>query len=312
LPIIKQIDRYFNYWKEIKKIVMSTDEQINILAYSMYIPFISAMNKAKKIGNNVKTCLIVPDLPSIYGILPKNPVRRFGYNIYGKSTLKAVEYIDKFVFLTENMDEVINKKKKPFIVIEGVAGTTTYKDEVPTGEKRIILYTGTLKNIYGIKSLIDAFCMIENPNYELWVCGSGETENDLKNLMKVNKRVKYFGFVTKDEVRILQEKAHILVNPRTNDGLYTKYSFPSKTIEYLESGKPVIMHKLSGLPKEYEDYLFLLEDERTETLMKKILEVGAMSNEALFLFGQNAKKWVRETKNADIQASKIVELLLYR
>ena len=38
------------------------------------------------------------------------------------------------------------------------------------------------------------------------------------------------------------------VNPRQNNEEFTKYSFPSKTMEYLASGVPVVAYKLDGIP----------------------------------------------------------------
>lgn len=64
----------------------------------------------------------------------------------------------------------------------------------------------------------------------------------------------------------MQQQATLLVNPRKGHEEYTKYSFPSKTMEYMASGTPTIMYKLPGLPIEYEEYLVLLPDNSQETL----------------------------------------------
>ena len=45
------------------------------------------------------------------------------------------------------------------------------------------------------------------------------------------------------------------MNPRSADAEYTKYSFPSKTIEYLATGVPVVMNRLPGIPEEYEYFV---------------------------------------------------------
>ena len=56
------------------------------------------------------------------------------------------------------------------------------------------------------------------------------------------------GCVTNDEIVRLQCEATLLVNPRPSDKEFCKYSFPSKTIEYMASGTPVLMTKLPGVP----------------------------------------------------------------
>ena len=63
------------------------------------------------------------------------------------------------------------------------------------------------------------------------------------------------GQVSLNEARALQKTADVLVNPRLNEGEYTKYSFPSKTMEYLSTGRPVVCYKLDGIPDEYDKHL---------------------------------------------------------
>ena len=50
--------------------------------------------------------------------------------------------------------------------------------------------------------------------------------------------------------------ADVLVNPRPNNEEYTKYSFPSKNIEYLMTGKPVVAYMLDGMPAHYKKFLY--------------------------------------------------------
>ena len=54
----------------------------------------------------------------------------------------------------------------------------------------------------------------------------------------------------------------VLVNPRPNNEEYTKYSFPSKDIEYLSSGKPTVAFLLDGMPKCYQDFLYVVDPNR--------------------------------------------------
>ena len=56
--------------------------------------------------------------------------------------------------------------------------------------------------------------------------------------------------------------AAVLVNPRPNNEEYTKYSFPSKDIEYLLSGKPTVAFLLDGMPKCYQDFLYVVDQNK--------------------------------------------------
>ena len=60
-------------------------------------------------------------------------------------------------------------------------------------------------------------------------------ESLLKKLQK-DKRIIYWGVVEQKHVFEMQQQATLLVNPRKGHEEYTKYSFPSKTMEYMASG----------------------------------------------------------------------------
>ena len=55
----------------------------------------------------------------------------------------------------------------------------------------------------------------------------------------------------------------MLVNPRPDNEEYTRYSFPSKNIEYLLTGKPVVAYLLSGMPEVYQDFMCTIDHEKS-------------------------------------------------
>ena len=90
---------------------------------------------------------------------------------------------------------------------------------------------------------------------------------------------------------------------------FTKYSFPSKNIEYMASGTPLLTTKLPGMPKEYYPYVFLIENESVEGYAKALERVLAQSDEELYVFGEKAKDFVLEKKNSFEQAKRVIELI---
>jgi glycosyltransferase involved in cell wall biosynthesis len=174
--------------------------------------------------------------------------------------------------------------------------------------KKVILYTGSLNIQFGIMDLLDAIDLIANYNYEFWICGSGEAEKEIEKRCAHDKRIKYFGYVAKNEILKLQQKATVLINPRNNEGEYTKYSFPSKTMEYLMSGKPVIMYKLDGIPDEYDPFLYYITGNSPRDIANKIIEVAGKSQAELDVCGNRARQFVMKNKNHIVQARKILSL----
>lgn len=285
-----------------------------ILIYSMNTPFIYAAVKAKKKNPDVKICLICPDLPEFM-----NPgiEKKAIFNILKLVDRKVMNYllnkVDSFVLLSKHMTERININNRPWIVMEGVVNleesksiTKNYDD---IDSKKIVLYTGTLNKAYGIMELLEAFSIIKEPNINLWICGAGEAQLDVEELEKKNPRVKYFGQVDREYAIKLQKKASLLVNPRNDKGEYTKYSFPSKIIEYMASGTPALMYSLPGIPDEYYEHIYIIDGDSPVDIANSITRICKKSHEELNLVGENAKKFVLTNKNHVIQAQRIVDLI---
>ena len=64
------------------------------------------------------------------------------------------------------------------------------------------------------------------------------------------------------------------MNPRFTGAEYTLYSFPSKNIEYMVSGTPVITTRLAGIPDDYYPYVFVFEEEINENINDEDDESG--------------------------------------
>jgi len=209
------------------------------------------------------------------------------------------------------MAEALGVGSRPWVCVEGIY----YNQVVPpirsgqSENKKIILYSGTLMARYGINNLMDAFAMIKDEQTFLWIFGDGDAKTDIKKRTNCDSRIKYFGQVSREEVLHFQRQATILINPRTSEGEFTKYSFPSKIIEYFASGTPTIMHKLPGIPEEYYDYCFVAEREDAVGLYNAIMEAFKMNQMQLDAIGRRAQNFIYENKNIKEQVGKIFEML---
>ena len=158
--------------------------------------------------------------------------------------------------------------------------------------------------------LVEAFITANLSEAELHIYGSGDYEEELKIICQHHPNVKYFGVVPNDIVVQEQLKATLLVNPRPTNEEYTKYSFPSKNMEYMVSGTPVLTTRLPGMPEEYEQYVYLIEDESVEGLEQALKTILAKPAEELHQKGMEAKEFVLQNKNNVVQARKVIEMAL--
>ena len=110
----------------------------------------------------------------------------------------------------------------------------------------------------------------------------------------------------KSEISDLQTRCDVLINPRPAEGEYTKYSFPSKTMEYLLSGSKVVMHRLDGIGDEYYKYIRVIEEHTPEAMAKAIMS----SCEDMTFYPEVCMKqveWIRDNKSSSKQVAKLFD-----
>lgn len=301
LSLLVQFKKYYNIGK-----------QDRIVVYSLDLNFLKLAKEAKKDNKRAKIVAIVPDMPEFNDLSNNIPLLLKLYNgIQSKKVRSYLQYIDAFVFMTQQSAKYLINEEKPYCIVEGIC------DEVNRNEKeiegldstnKIVMYTGTLHEKYGILNLVEAFKRIKDDSYRLFICGQGDSVNRIKEEARIDSRIKYCGVLTIDEIREMQTQATVLVNPRQNIGEYTKYSFPSKNIEYLSSGKPVIAYKLDGIGDEYDDYFIYCDDNSIQCLKEKIVQVCTMDDLERKNIGKRNQDFVRLKKNKQFQTRKILNL----
>ena len=197
------------------------------------------------------------------------------------------------------------------MVMEGIAPSyNCEKNIIPETNKKTIVYTGSMNKKYGIITLLDAFKLIEGSEYELILCGLGNAEPVIKERASQDSRIHFMGKVDHQKILELQRSATVLVNPRQNNEEFTKYSFPSKILEYLSAGVPIVAYKLDGISNEYNNYLHYVESDDPFSLAKVIKDVCSLSKEQRQKEGINNATFVNENKNSIVQTEKI--LAFYR
>lgn len=315
IPIIKQMQRYKSVRSEIRKRVLGDDGIGHIIIYSPYLPFLAAI---RSLDRRIRVTLIVTDLPEFYDLGLVGGARKLLRKVNNGLVYRCLARVDSFVLLTDAMKVPLEVGNRPYVVIEGISDYQgAFQDELPCDQenensgKKVILYAGTLHYRFGIQDLLNAFSFIRGNDYELWLCGSGDAEREIIKAANSDSRIRYYGYLEKSEVKALQNRATVLVNPRTNDGEYTKYSFPSKTIEYLASGKVVLMHKLDGIPDEYDQYLVYFDSNSPEDMASKISCICEMSAEERISRGQRGREYVMRFKNGPAQAGKLLDMISF-
>lgn len=313
-PIIKFICLFFSsifsslYW-----CVQNRKSKESFIIYDAYCPIIA--NVTAIIANmfHIKVIALYTDLPQYMNsnLKCKNKIKFLLKKWYQSFNNLSNKIASEYILLTEPMNEIVNPQNKPYIIVEGLADI-----EVPVENKLenkyedfTIMYAGGLYEKFGIYNLVKAVENIKNDNIRLNLYGNGEMEDFLNTNYKNNKKVNYFGVL--DNKKIVEEevKSTILINPRFTNEEYTKYSFPSKNMEYMTSGTPVLTTKLPGMPEEYYNYVYLIENETVDGIKNAIEKTLNIDSKELHKKGQEARRFVLNEKNNIIQAKRIIEFI---
>ena len=129
----------------------------------------------------------------------------------------------------------------------------------------------------------------------------------LKQLQDPN--ISYGVMLLSSEIVEKEQQASLLVNPRPTGEAYVKYSFPSKTMEYMASGTPVLTTVLPGMPEEYYPYVYFIREESAEGICKALRQVFSQEEDERFRKGCAAREFVLESRNNVSQGRKILEML---
>lgn len=283
-----------------------------VLSYTANSMFLGLVKLAKKYNKNITAGCIIADIPEFATAREVTGLKKIYQTFQVKKCASLYGYVDRFVLLTKQMAEKL-KIKSPYIVVEGIATTEeisvdSVKADALKNEK-YILYSGTLNYKFGIGKLLEAFGKIENENLKLVICGFGEAEEIIKEKEKQDSRIVFLGRVDRTDVLALQKNAAVLVNPRQNNEEFTKYSFPSKNLEYLSSGVPLVAYKLDGIPDEYDDFIIYPVDDTEISLANEITKICNMADEDRKTLGLKAKDFVFKNKNKVTQSQKIIEFV---
>ncbi len=288
------------------------NEQVTVFVYSMHSPFIAAALEVKRIIPTAKIVMLVPDLPQ-YMHLTMNRTKRFLKALDWQYIKRAIKKIDKFALYSKHMADFLKLKDGSWCVLEGSINQNDVLEEQPEKENNVIsvMYSGVADTRYGLPELLDAFSLIKDENYELWITGIGNAVPLIKDRAEKDSRIKYLGFLpSRKDLLLKQKTACMMINVRKPEEEASAYCFPSKLFEYMISGSPVLSFKIPGIPDEYFDYIIPMENSNPQTIANAIISVGNMESSARETLGEKSRQFVLENKNKNAQAEKLLKFAI--
>lgn len=308
IPVLSQLFRFFyNLYFFLIYFIKNEKPNIMVCDIMRFYTSFPALLVAKLM--HIKCVGYAADIPQMYHHQKKKRqtlIKLLLKRIYSSTSI----YYDGYILLSEFMNEHINPKGHPYIVVEGLVGETEPPKMLLLENKRIdneltLMYSGGLYEKYGVKMLIDAIAGLNDICVKLWLFGKGELVDYITELN--NPNIIYCGYKPHSEIIAKQHQADFLINPRFTNEEYTKYSFPSKTMEYLASGTPVISTRIKGIPDEYFKYIIPIKEESIKGIQCVLKEVFSMSKESLIKLGKSSQEFVYKEKNNVVQTARVID-----
>lgn len=167
-----------------------------------------------------------------------------------------------------------------------------------------IVYTGTLIYYNGIIEMLDAFKRLGR-QYQLHIYGYGPLEKDVQEAAQKYPNIIYHGRFSPNDTQQILSKYDLLLNLRVLDSFIENFTFPSKLIDYMLSGKSILSSNFKTLPTAYHDFIYMINSVSVDEIIDGIKRVFQDSPDTRFEKSRKALEYLKNYQTYDIIAKKI-------
>lgn len=277
------------------------DTFVNIFVYSMHLPFMKAASAFKASHGNSRYKLIVPDLP--LNMDTSTLLRKKLKQVDWRNIQLQMKDVDGYILYTRQMADYLQISEEKYMVCEGIANIDLLEMPLPDvswrqGRKRLI-YAGNLDSKYRIENLVRAFGLVDDSNALLEIYGKGSGEDAVRAACSETDNAHFCGYRANDEIISLMRGSTFVVNPRPVDLDCAEYSCPSKTLEAMACGVPMLTTQLPGIPEIYLDNLLILDDSSISAMAHSLSEALRLNQSQIAEIGLRARETV-EKRSRDL------------
>lgn len=197
----------------------------------------------------------------------------------------------------------------PSLHMEGIAPQTKGRER-GTEETDRVLFAGGIRTENGVLALLDA-ANLPGRTWSLRIFGGGPQADEVAERSKGMEGVEFLGLIPQCDLASEYRRAAVLMNPRPTSPDFVRYSFPSKVMEYMASGTPLISTRLPTIPAAYEDFV-LWCDESPRQIRAAIDAAISMGAEERHALGSRARRFISSERGAGAQGSRMLRFLTIR
>jgi glycosyltransferase involved in cell wall biosynthesis len=172
-----------------------------------------------------------------------------------------------------------------------------------------VVFAGGMEAANGVEVMLQAISLLPGPRYRFVFAGGGPLAEVVQRAAAKDSRIEYRGLLKLSELLPIYRQADVLINMRLTKAMRTRYFFPSKLLEFLASGTPVISTCTGHVEEEFGKYLFLLRDETPGGVAEAIRVVDAAGADSRRRTGSAARAFMLVNKTWQAQAARVGALL---
>jgi glycosyltransferase involved in cell wall biosynthesis len=281
-----------------------------VVTYNLSVPPGLCTYVASRLAG-AKVVALLSDIDVPGQTVPATPLRRLDYWLHRV----LIPRLDGRVVVADGIADTFAKGRS-YLRVEGGIGAEMLdrmqrSHAAPpkeSGRIRIVL-AGRLDETNGVKLMLDASELLPGDEYEFWIAGSGPLSELVGEAAGRDARIVYAGFLPLDELYSLYLSADVLVNARITQGLNTRFFFPSKLLEFMVTGIPVISTCSGHIEPDFGHALFLLRDETPQALASLIERVSTLPRDVRSDVGKAARDCIVATKTWTVQGQRIADYL---
>jgi glycosyltransferase involved in cell wall biosynthesis len=167
--------------------------------------------------------------------------RRTLIDAYFRVGLQMLRRVDGIVLFNPLADTVLPIRRPARLVSRvGVAVTARSAPEPATEGPFTVIFAGSLERYNALGPLLRAFSLLKSPDLRLEIYGSGSDEPLARQAADSDARITFHGRVANAAVMKAMRRAHLVACLRTPDHIVAQVSFPSKVVEAMAEGRPVL------------------------------------------------------------------------
>ena len=175
-----------------------------------------------------------------------------------------------------------------------------------------VVFAGQLSELNGVRLLLEALPLCSAPGLRVSVLGGGALEKEVREYAAKDTRLSFEGRVTHQRVLDAYRSADLLVNLRSTQFVTHRYVFPSKVVECLATGVPLLSTRTGHVEEEFGAFVFLLEEESARALARAIEFVASLPHESRRNIGRCAQEYVLRNKTWEAHLERLSAYLTKR